>query len=97
MSDLLAVFSTADEDRELLEEIAAYHPDRVTVLIEDHGPNVVGENSPAGHDVRDKLAGLMAAIEAQTGATVVGLAGARSQLTGWRFDRELVARTPVPA
>jgi hypothetical protein len=39
----------------------------------------------------------MAAIEGQTGATVLGLAGERSQLLGWRFDRELAARTPVPA
>lgn len=97
MSDLLAIFTAEDEDRELLEEIAAHRPDRVTVLIEQPGPNLVGEDSVAGHDLREKLADLMATIEAQTGATVLGLAGDRSQLTGWRFDRELAARTPVPA
>jgi hypothetical protein len=39
----------------------------------------------------------MAAIERRTAATVVGYAGDRAQLEGWRFDRELSAGVPVPA
>jgi hypothetical protein len=97
MSDLLAVFATADEDREVMNEIAAYRPDRVTVLIEDDDPGQMSEDSSAGQALRDRLARLMATIEDQTGATVQGLVGERSQLIGWRFDRELVARTPLPA
>jgi hypothetical protein len=97
MSDLLAIFAGADENPELLDEIAASRPDRVTVLIEDDAADRMGEDSSAGNALRDRLARLMATIESRTGATVLGLAGERAQLTGWRFDRELVARTPLPA
>jgi len=48
MSDLLAIFAAADEDRELLDGIAAYRPTRVTVLIEDHDAELVSEDSSAG-------------------------------------------------
>jgi hypothetical protein len=99
MSDLLAIFAAADQDHdhELLNEIAAYRPHRVTVLIESRGTDLAREDSGADDALRQRLAQLMAAIEGQTGATVLGLAGERSQLLGWRFDRELAARTPVPA
>jgi hypothetical protein len=97
MSDLLAIFAAADEDQALLEGIAAYRPDRVTVLLEDRGAELISEDSGAGEALRDRLAGLMAAIENRTGASVLGLAGDPSQLTGWRFDHELRARTLVPA
>ena len=95
MSDLLAVFATTDEDPELLDEIAAFRPDRVTVLIEDEAERM-GEDSSAGTALRDRLAGLMATIESRTGATVLGVAGERAQLTGWRFDREVVTHTALP-
>lgn len=97
MSDLLAIFGAADEDHELLDGIAAYRPDRVTVLVQDEDAELLDEDSPAGEALRDRLAVLMASIERRTGASVVGLAGRREQLTGWRFDRELGARVPVPA
>ena len=96
MSDLLAIFARADEDPELLDEIAAYRPDRVTVLIEDDAAERMGEDSSAGEAVRNRLARLMATIESRTGATVLGVAGERAQLTGWRFDREVVTHTPLP-
>jgi hypothetical protein len=89
MSDLLAIFGPAESDAEVLAEIVAYHPDRVTLLIPDSDGDLVGQDSSHGDEVRTRMAKLMAAIEEGTGATVVGLAGARSQLRGWRFDREL--------
>jgi hypothetical protein len=97
MSDLLAIFGPADSDPELLRSIAACRPSRVTVLVPDGDADLVNEDSSAGAALRDRLARLMAAIERSTGASVVGLAGDRSQLTGWRFDRELSPRVPVPA
>jgi class 3 adenylate cyclase len=97
MSDVLAIFGPADSDPELLEAIAISRPDRVTVLIEDAEASLVGEDSEAGAAVRDRLADLMAAIERSTGATVVGLAGDRSQLAGWPVDRELTPRLPLAA
>jgi hypothetical protein len=97
MSDLLAIFETADGDDEVLAGIAAWHPDRVTVLLESSEAELVAEDSSAGDAVRTRLAELMASIEGRTGATVVGLAGDRSQLAGWRFDHELAPRLPLAA
>jgi hypothetical protein len=91
MSDLLAIFGPAEADEVLLAEIAYARPHRVTILIEDLDSDL------ADGQLRERLAGLMAAIERQTGATVVGLAGDRTQLAGWRFDREVASRIAVPA
>jgi hypothetical protein len=77
MSDMLAIVGTADRDAELIEELARRHADRVTVLVDE------AETDQS----RDRLAGLLQAIEDRTGAVVVGLAGGREELEGWRFDR----------
>jgi hypothetical protein len=97
MSDLLAIFGSADGDAEILADIAAYRPDRVTVLLESTDAELVADESSEGDAVRSRLAELMTAIEGRTGATVVGLAGDRSQLAGWRFDRELGSRLSLAA
>jgi hypothetical protein len=95
MSDLLAIFGPSDSDSVLLAEIARLRPGRVTVLIEDVDAGWAYDDSPAGAELRNRLAALMAAIERHTGSTVTGLAGDRAQLEGWRFDREVSSRTPV--
>ncbi|MGH2891105.1 MAG: hypothetical protein ACRDNJ_15915, partial [Solirubrobacteraceae bacterium] len=97
MSDLLAIFGEADTDSELVGEIVRLHPTRVTVLIEDVDPGWATDETPSGLRLRDRLAMLLAAIERRTGATVTGLAGSRAQLRGWRFDREIGGRSPLPA
>jgi hypothetical protein len=95
MSDLLAIVGPADADDELLEEIAQRRPNRVTVLVEDTSPDWASDESEAGRAVRDRLARLLAAIERRTGAVVVGLAGDRNQLLGWRFDRVVGSHQPL--
>jgi hypothetical protein len=99
MSDLLAIVGPADADRELLQEIARSRPDRVTVLLEngDETGDWGADESETGSRIRDRLAALLAAIERQTGAVVVGLAGSRKQLLGWRFDRVVPARAKLAA
>jgi hypothetical protein len=97
MSDLLAIVGPEDADDELLEEIAHRRPDRVTVLVEDTSPDWALDESDAGRAVRDRLAVLLGLIERRTGAVVVGLAGNREQLLGWRFDRVVNGRIPVAA
>lgn len=92
MSDLLAIVGAAEADQELLEEIAQRRPDRVTVLVEEGHAGWGTDESDAGHAVRARLAELLHAIEQRTGASVVGLAGDRDQLTGWRFDRVVRVR-----
>jgi hypothetical protein len=82
MSDLLAVVGVEINDEELLSEIARRRPDRVTVLAEEDRDE-------------DRVASLVDAIEERTGADVVGLAGSRSQLRGWRFDRVVGDESPV--
>jgi hypothetical protein len=97
MSDLLAVLTGADDDADVLARIVAYHPDRVTVLLTDQGSELMAGDSDDAHALRDRMALVLNAIERETGATVVGLAGDRAQLDGWRFDRELASRLPVAA
>jgi len=97
MSDLLAIFGPSASDTDLISEISRLRPSRVTVLIEDVDANWAYDDSVAGVELRDRLATLMAAIERETGAIVTGLAGSRNQLIGWRFDREVSARTPIAA
>jgi hypothetical protein len=97
MSDLLAIFGPTDTDSELLTEIERMRPTRVTVLIEGGDDDWANDDSYGGEALRERMAALMALIERRTGATVVGAAGDRDQLTGWRFDREVCARTPVAA
>jgi hypothetical protein len=97
MSDLLAIVGSAGADDELLEEIAQRRPDRVTVLVEDTSPDWASDESDAGRAVRDRLAALLALIEKRTGAVVVGMAGDRDQLLGWRFDRVVNGHVPLPA
>jgi hypothetical protein len=87
MTDVLAVIRDQDDAGELLDELARRRPERVTVLLETDAPGWGSDESEAGVARRDKLAGLLHAIEDRTGAVVVGLAGDSGQLRGWRFDR----------
>ncbi len=97
MSEILAIVDEADADEQLVEEIARRHPHRVTVLVEDGSLEQALDDSPRGRALSDRLAKLLAAIEQRTGAVVVGLAGSREQLRGWRFDRIVGARGPIAA
>jgi hypothetical protein len=81
-----------EDESELLGEVMRARPRRVTVLLEDAPRDWSDETV-----VRDRLANLLTAIEERTGATVVGLAGDRAQLLGWRFDDVIAAATPVAA
>jgi hypothetical protein len=95
MSDLLLIVGPADADTELVDEIARRRPDRVTVLVEEGEQDWAFDDTGKGRAVRDRLAGLLQAIEARTGAAVVGMAGSRDQLRGWRFDRVVRGGVPV--
>ena len=85
MRDLLFIVNSAEDDR-LLDEVARHRPDRVTVLLEEAPQDWGSDESSSARSLRDRLARLLAAIERRTGAVVVGLAGDRDQLRGWRFD-----------
>lgn len=97
MSELLAIFGAAENDAELVAEIARRHPRRVTVLLQDGPGDWALDETPDGLALRSRLARLMAVIEHDTGATVTGLAGSREQLAGWRFDHEVGGRPAVVA
>jgi hypothetical protein len=98
MSELLAIVGSAEEDEELLQEIAQGRPTRVTVLVETSRPDWASDESCEAQATRDRLATLLSSIETRTGATVVGLAGDRDQLRGWRFDHVVSGgRVPLAA
>jgi len=97
MTDLLAIVGPEDADPELVEQIAGRRPDRVTVLVEDGDRDWALDDSPAGIARRDRLAKLLHAVERSTGGIVVGLAGDRQQLHGWRFDGVVSSELPLAA
>jgi hypothetical protein len=95
MSDLLAIVDQTSTDDALVDEIARRHPDRVTVLVEGGDVDWGSDDSQRGNALRDRIALLLGTIEQRTGAVVVGLAGSRDQLRGWRFDRIVGGRAPL--
>jgi hypothetical protein len=100
MTDVLAIVGAEEGDELLLEQLAQRRADRITVLIEEPASDWASDDSASGRALRDRLARLLRAIELRTGAIVVGLAGSREQLRGWRFDRivggrPLGGRTPI--
>lgn len=97
MSDILAIVGPYDTDEELVEQIARRHPNRVTVLVEDAETDLGLDETSAAGAIRDRLAALLRMIEMSTGAVVVGLAGSRDQLQGWRFDRVVGGQAPLAA
>ena len=96
MTDVLAIVASSGDDERLVEELARQRADRVTVLVEHPCPGWAADESGFGRALRDRLARLRQAIETRTGAIVVGLAGSREQLRGWRFDRVVGGRGPLP-
>jgi hypothetical protein len=69
----------------------------VTILIEGADDGWAHDETETGHELRDRLAFLLAAIERTTGATVVGVACDDDQLAGWRFDKTVRVGLPVAA
>jgi hypothetical protein len=97
MSDLLAIIEPNDRNEDLLDEIVRYRPDRVTVLVDGGEQGWGSEESETADATRARLAMILTAIELRTGASVIGLAGDRDQLEGWRFDRIVGGQVPVAA
>jgi hypothetical protein len=99
MSELLAITqrSAPDLDDDLVGEVTRHRPSRVTILIEGADADWGQDETESGHELRDRLAFLLAAIERTTGATVVGIACDDDQLAGWRFDRIVRVGVPVAA
>lgn len=97
MSDLLAIThrTASDLDDELVEQVTRHRPNRVTVLIEGAATDWAQDESEPGYELRHRLAFLLAAIERNTGATVIGIASDDDQLAGWRFDRTIRVGVPV--
>jgi hypothetical protein len=66
-------------------------------MIEGADADWAQDETEAGHELRDRMAFLLAAIERSTGATVVGVACDDDQIAGWRFDRTVRVGVPVAA
>jgi len=99
MSELLAITHrcASDDDGELIAEVTRHRPSRVTILIEGADADWAQDETETGHELRDRLAFLLAAIERSTGATVAGIACDDHQIDGWRFDKTVRVGVPVAA
>lgn len=97
MTELLAIVDPAGSNETLVEEIVRRRPRRVTLLLEDaEDEDWASGESPVASALRDRMAALLTLIEQRTGAVVVGLAGSRDQLKGWRFDRTIGGPPALP-
>jgi hypothetical protein len=98
MSNVLAIASETALDRDLVADVAARFPSRVTVLILSSGfaaDRWAAGDGPRERAIRDRLAGLLAEVEDLTGAEVAGLVGDTAQVEHLRFD-DVVRATPLP-
>ena len=98
MSDLLAIIDEHATDDTLLAEIGHGHYGRVTVLLElEEESDWAADESARGWALRDRLAGLLTAVERRTGAVVEGLAGTRALIEGLSYDSVLEGRPLIAA
>ena len=98
MTSLLAIASDPTLDQDLIEEVRAEHPDRVTVLVLAAGfaaDRWAWADGPRETALRDRVALLLAQIEAHTGAIVTGVVGNLDTVAGLEFDDTI--RAPVAA
>jgi hypothetical protein len=96
--NVLAIASDPYLDSALVEEVRSTHPDRVTVLLLASGfaaDRWAWADGPLEQALRDRVALLLAQVEAHTGATVTGVVGDLDTLAGRQFDETV--RAPVVA
>jgi hypothetical protein len=94
--NLLAIASDPDLDQALVEEVKNAHPDRVTVLVLASGfaaDRWAWADGPLERALRDRVALLLAQVEAHTGAVVSGVVGDSDTVAGAEFDDTV--RAPV--
>jgi hypothetical protein len=95
MTSVLAIASDPALDPALVEEVKTTRPDRVTVLLLASGfaaDTWAWRDGPRERALRDRLALLLARIEARTGAFVSGLVGDSDAIAGADYDD--VVRAP---
>jgi hypothetical protein len=95
-SSVLAIASDPSLDYDLVEEIRTSHPDRVTVLLLASGfaaERWAWGDGPRERALRDRLALLLAQVEARTGATVAGVIGDLASVELADYDE--IVRTPA--
>lgn len=94
--NLLAIASDPDLDQALVDEIRSTHPDRVTVLVLASGfaaDRWAWADGPRERALRDRVALLLAQVEAHTGAIVTGVVGDSDVVAD--FDYDETVRAPV--
>src|SRR4051812_5590303 len=97
MTTLLAIASDPNLDSALVDEVRVTHPDRVTVLVLASGfaaDRWAWGDGPRERALRDRLALLLAQVEAHTGAVVTGVVGDLAAVDGADAYDDVV-RTPV--
>src|SRR3954452_6162513 len=78
MTSILAIASDPALDTDLVAEVRSAHPERVTVLLLASGfaaDTWAWGDGPRERALRDRLALLLAQVEAHTGAVVTGVVG----------------------
>jgi hypothetical protein len=85
-NEILLIAGPEGRDDELVATAATHTPRRVTVLIAAEDANWGWSEGRAALARRNRLAGLLTAVERATGASVVGLVGDPARFDLGRFD-----------
>jgi hypothetical protein len=100
MNDVLAIAGRADQDLDLVEEVARRHPREVMIVIDDDQRDDRGwgvDETPTARAIRDRLARLLTLVETRTGASVVGSVGDLRPLRGRWYDAIVDPQLPRAA
>jgi hypothetical protein len=101
MNDVLAIAGRADQDLDLVEEVARRQPREVMIVIDDEDrradPGWAVDETPTAHAIRDRLARLLTLVETRTGAAVTGSVGDLKPLRGRWYDAIVDPQLPRAA
>jgi hypothetical protein len=100
MSDVLAIAGRADQDLDLVEEVARRRPSEVMIVIDDddrRDDSWAVDGTPTAHAIRDRLAHLLTLVETRTGAAVTGAVGDLKPLRGRWYDAIVDPQLPRAA
>ncbi len=72
MNTILAIADQPQFDLDLIDEVSALSPERVTLVLDGDERTWAWDETAEGRGRRDRLAALISAISDRTGAAVVG-------------------------
>jgi hypothetical protein len=98
-TSILAIAALDTDDDALVARLSDHGAEHITILLErdDAGPSWWEDPTPEARSHRNRLAVLLARVEAATGAAVSGRVGDRSAVANLRYSEIVRTEEPVLA